>query len=267
MNPIDKVRLGQTIVRVTRLGFGGVPLGGLYRDVSENEAGATVRRTIELGVNYFDTAPIYGFGKSEIRLGRELSKRDRDSFVLATKVGYTLVPDEGGRDPKVFHRFANVPPLRPIYDYSYDGIMRTFEGSLQRLNLSRVDVLNIHDPDYNWEEAIGIAYPTLHKLRSEGVVRAIGVGMNQAEMLTRFAREGDFDCLLVAGRYTLIDDTGLHELLPICQQKQISVIIGGPYNSGILATGARPGATYNYVEAPPAIMERVAAPLPRRQKC
>lgn len=259
MNPIDKVRLGQTIVRVTRLGFGGVPLGGLYRDVSEDEAGATVRRTIELGVNYFDTAPIYGFGKSEIRLGRELSKRDRDSFVLATKVGYTLVPDEGGRDPKVFHRFANVPPLRPIYDYSYDGIMRTFEGSLQRLNLSRVDVLNIHDPDYNWEEAIGIAYPTLHKLRSEGVVRAIGVGMNQAEMLTRFAREGDFDCLLVAGRYTLIDDTGLHELLPICQQKQISVIIGGPYNSGILATGARPGATYNYVEAPPAIMERVAA--------
>lgn len=259
MNPIEKVRLGQTDLTVTRLGFGGVPLGGLYKDVSEDEAGATVRQALELGINYFDTAPIYGFGKSEVRLGRELAKRGRDSFVVATKVGYTLVPDEGGSDPKVFHRFDNVPPLRPVFDYSYDGIMKTFEGSLERLNLSRVDVLNIHDPDSNWEEAITIAYPAIHKLRSEGAVRAIGVGMNQAEMLTRFAREGDFDCLLLAGRYTLIDHTGLRELLPICEQKQISVIIGGPYNSGILATGARPGATYNYVDATPAVMERVAA--------
>jgi D-threo-aldose 1-dehydrogenase len=259
MNPIEKVRLGQTTLSLTRLGFGSVPLGGLYKDISEDEAGATVRRTLELGINYFDTAPIYGFGKSEIRLGRELAKRNRDSFIIATKVGYTLIPDQGERDPKVFHRFDNVPPLRPVYDYSYDGIMRTFEGSLQRLNLSRVDVLNIHDPDYNWEEAAGVAYPTLHKLRSEGVVRAIGVGMNQAEMLARFARECDFDCLLVAGRYTLIDHTGLRELLPICEQKQISVIIGGPYNSGILATGARPGATFNYVEASPEVMERVMA--------
>ena len=165
----------------------------------------------------------------------------------------------GGRDEKVFHRFDNVPPMRPVFDYSYDGIMRTFEGSLQRLNLSRVDILNIHDPDDHWEKAIGIVYPALHKLRSEGVVRAIGVGMNQAEMLARFAREGDFDCLLVAGRYTLIDHTGLRELLPICERKHISVIVGGPYNSGILATGARLGATYNYVDASPAVLEKVAA--------
>jgi D-threo-aldose 1-dehydrogenase len=259
MNPIEKVGIGRTDLRVTRLGFGGVPLGGLYKDVSEEEAGATVRRALELGINYFDTAPIYGFGKSEIRLGKELSRCHRGSIVVATKVGYTLVPEGGGRDEKVFHRFDNVPPLRPIFDYSYDGIMRTFEGSLKRLNLSRVDILNIHDPDYNWEEAIGIAYPTVHKLRSEGVVRAIGVGMNQAEMLARFAREGDFDCLLLAGRYTLIDHTGLRELLPICEQKHISVIIGGPYNSGILATGARRGATYNYLQASSAVMERVAA--------
>jgi D-threo-aldose 1-dehydrogenase len=258
MNPIEKVRLGQTTLNITRLGFGGVPLGGLYKDPSEEEASATVRRTLELGVNYFDTAPIYGFGKSEIRVGRELAKCNRDSFVVATKVGYTLVPDEGERDPKVFHRFDNVPPLRPIFDYSYDGIMRTFEGSLQRLKLSRVDVLNIHDPDFNWQEAIDITYPAIHKLRSEGVVRAIGVGMNQAEMLARFARECDFDCLLLAGRYTLIDHTGLRELLPICQQKHISVIIGGPYNSGILATGSGSGATYNYVEAPQPVREQVA---------
>jgi D-threo-aldose 1-dehydrogenase len=259
LNPIAKVQIGRTDLRVSRLGFGGVPLGGLYKDVSEDEADATVRRALDLGINYFDTAPIYGFGKSEIRLGREFAQRSRDSIVVATKVGYTLVPEDGGRDEKVFHRFDNVPPMRPVFDYSYDGIMRTFEGSLQRLNLSRVDILNIHDPDDHWEKAIGIVYPALHKLRSEGVVRAIGVGMNQAEMLARFAREGDFDCLLVAGRYTLIDHTGLRELLPICERKHISVIVGGPYNSGILATGARPGATYNYVDASPAVLEKVAA--------
>ena len=234
-------------------------MGGLYQDVSEPDAGATVRRALELDINYFDTAPIYGFGKSELRLGRELAHMSRDSIVVATKVGYSLVPDDGERDEKVFHRFDNVPPMRPIFDFSYDGIMRTFEGSLHRLNLSHVDILNIHDPDHHWEEAIGIAYPALHRLRSEGVVRAIGVGMNQAEMLARFAREGDFDCLLLAGRYTLIDHTGLRELLPICERKRISVIIGGPYNSGILATGARLAATYNYVDASPAVLERVAA--------
>jgi D-threo-aldose 1-dehydrogenase len=244
---------------VSQLGFGAVPLGGLYRDVAEDEAGSTVRRALELGINYFDTAPLYGFGKSEIRLGRELAHSRRDSFVVATKVGYSLVPEDGGGDESVFHRFANVPPMRPIFDFTYDGIMRTFEGSLQRLNLSHVDVLNIHDPDDHWEEAIGTVYPALHRLRDEGVVRAIGVGMNQAQMLARFAREGDFDCLLLAGRYTLLDHTGLRELLPVCEGKHISVIIGGPYNSGILATGARPGATYNYVEASPAMLERVAA--------
>ena len=259
MDSIAKVAIGNTGLHLSRLGFGGVPLGGLYRDVSEAEAGATVRRALALGINYFDTAPIYGFGKSELRLGRELAHCSRDSIVVATKVGYTLVPEDGGRDEKVFHRFDNVPPTRPIFDFSYDGIMRTFEASLRRLNLAHVDILNIHDPDHHWEEAIGTVYPALHRLRSEGVVRAIGVGMNQAEMLACFAREGDFDCLLLAGRYTLIDHTGLRELLPICERKGISVIIGGPYNSGILATGARPGATYNYVEASPAVLERVAA--------
>ena len=259
MDPIAKAGIGRTSLEVTRLGFGGVPLGGLYKDVSENEAEATVRRALDLGINYFDTAPIYGFGKSEIRLGRELAKCTRDSIVVATKVGYTLVADDGKPDEKVFHRFDNVPPLHPIFDYSYDGIMRTFAGSLERLNLSYVDILNIHDPDDHWKEAIEIVYPALHKLRAEGVVRAIGVGMNQAEMLARFAREGDFDCLLVAGRYTLIDHTALRDLLPVCQSRKISVVIGGPYNSGILATGVRPGATYNYVDASPAVIEKVAA--------
>lgn len=259
MDPTAKVGIGRTGVKVTRLGFGCVPLGGLYKDVAEDEASATVRRALDLGINYFDTAPIYGFGKAETRLGKELAHHNRPAFVVATKVGYTLVPDSGKGDEKVFHRFDNVPPLRPIFDYSYDGIMKTFDGSLQRLNLSYVDILNIHDPDNHWQEAIEVAYPALHRLRSEGVVRAIGVGMNQAEMLARFAREGDFDCLLVAGRYTLIDHTALGDLLPVCEKKGISVIVGGPFNSGILATGARPGATYNYVDATPAVLERVAA--------
>jgi D-threo-aldose 1-dehydrogenase len=259
MGEMAKAAIGKTGLLVSRLGFGGVPLGGLYQDVSEAEAGATVRRALELGINYFDTAPIYGFGKGETRLGGELASVRRDSIVVATKVGYSLVPETGESGGQVFHRFANVPPLRPIFDYSYDGIMRTFEGSLLRLNLPYVDILNIHDPDHHWEEAITIAYPAVHRLRNEGVVRAIGVGMNQAGMLARFAREGDFDCLLLAGRYTLIDHSGLHELLPICQRKGISVIIGGPYNSGILATGARSDATYNYDVAEPAVLAKVAA--------
>src|SRR6202453_4472717 len=259
MDAIARVAIGRSDLRVSRLGFGGVPLGGLYQDLLEDDAGPTVRRALDLGINYFDTAPIYGFGKSEIRLGRELAHCDRDSIVVATKVGYTLVPDDGRRDEKVFHRFDNVPAMRPVFDYSYDGTMRTFKGTLDRLNRAHVDILNIHDPDDHWEEAIDIVYPALHQLRSEGVVHAIGVGMNQAELLARFAREGEFDCLLLAGRYTLIDHTGLRELLPICERKGISVIIGGPYNSGILATGARPGATYNYVDAVPAVMEKVAA--------
>lgn len=259
MDPIAKSRIGQSDLSVTRLGFGCVPLGGLYKDISEDEAGATVRSALDLGINYFDTAPIYGFGKAETRLGRELTPSKRGSIVVATKVGYTLVADSGKGDERVFHRFDNVPPLRPIFDYSYDGIMKTFESSLKRLNLEYVDILNIHDPDNYWKEAIEVAYPTLEKLRTQGVVRAIGVGMNQSEMLARFAYEGDFDSMLVAGRYTLIDHTALQDLLPICQAKRISVIIGGPFNSGILATGATPGATYNYVDASPPVMEKVAA--------
>lgn len=179
MDASAKIKIGRNNLAVTRLGFGCVPLGGLYEDVSEDVAAATVRRVLQLGINYFDTAPIYGFGKAETRLGRVLPQCERNSFVVATKVGYTLVAETAQADQRVFHRFANVPPVQPIFDYSYDGIMKTFEGSLQRLKLDSVDILNIHDPDNHWKEAIEIAYPTLHNLRSQGVVRAIGVGMNR----------------------------------------------------------------------------------------
>jgi D-threo-aldose 1-dehydrogenase len=258
MDPIAKVQLGKTKLRVTRLGLGGCGLGGLYQDISESMATATVHRTLELGINLLDTAPIYGFGKSELRFGTALADCSRDAFVLATKVGYALLPQDGSRDEKVFHRFDNPLPFKVTFDYSYDAIMRSLEQSLKRLNLKYVDIVHIHDPDEHWEEAIEVAYPTLHKLRSEGVIRAIGAGMTQAEMLVRFAQEGDFDCFLLAGRYTLIDHKALSELLPLCVEKRISIIMGGSYNSGILATGARPGATFDYVEAPAVVMEKVA---------
>jgi D-threo-aldose 1-dehydrogenase len=257
MDPIARIQIGRSNLQVTRLGMGGTPLGGLYKDLSEDMASATVRRTLELGINFFDTAPLYGCGKSEMRLGQGLAGRSRDSFVVATKIGYALVAEDSNRDEKVFFPFDNPLPLHPVFDFSYEGVMRSFEQSLKRLNFDRIDILHIHDPDEHWEEAIKGAYPALHELRSEGVIRAIGVGMNQAEMLVRFAQEGDFDCFLLAGRYTLIDHKALPELLPVCVKKRISIILGGPYNSGILATGARPGATFNYVKAPPDVMEKV----------
>ncbi len=255
MDPLAKVQLGKTNLRVTRLGLGGAPLGGLYQDVPEETVVATVRRALELGLNFFDTAPLYGHGKSEIRMGRGLAGRPADSRVLATKVGRVLVPVEAGKLEK--DEFDNPAPFKPVFDFSYDGVMRSFEESLKRLNVERIDILHIHDPDDHYEQAIKGAYPALEKLRAQGLIRAVGAGMNQAEMLARFARAGDFDCFLLAGRYTLIDHTGLKELLPLCVEKRIGIIIGGPYNSGVLATGARPGAKFNYADAPREVLEKV----------
>jgi D-threo-aldose 1-dehydrogenase len=255
MDPLSKVQLGKTKLQVTRLGLGGAPLGGLFQDVPEAEAVRTVRRALEMGINLFDTAPLYGHGKSEMRLGQALAGAERGSYVLATKVGRVLLPVKPG-DLKP-DEFDNPAPFRPVFDFSYGGVMRSFEESLKRLNLERIDILHIHDPDDHYEEAIQGAYRALAKLRSQGLIGAVGAGMNQAEMPARFARDGDFDCFLLAGRYTLIDQIGLKELLPLCVEKGISIIIGGPYNSGILATGARPGAKFNYADAPAEVMEKV----------
>ncbi|MEJ2007553.1 MAG: aldo/keto reductase [Acidobacteriota bacterium] len=252
---MTKVQIGKTPLRVTRLGLGGAPLGGLFEDVQTDSAVATIRRALELGINFFDTAPLYGHGKSEMRMGEGLGGVAPDSRVLATKVGRVLEPVEPGTMAK--DEFDNPAPFKPVFDFSFDGVMRSFNESLKRLNLDRVDILHIHDPDDYYEQAIGGAYPALDQLRKEGRIKAVGAGMNQAEMPARFARAGNFDCFLLAGRYSLIDHTGLKELLPLCLEKQISIIIGGPYNSGILATGAVPGAKFNYADAPPEIMEKV----------
>ena len=255
MDPLARTQVGKTSLRVTRLGLGGAPLGGLFQDVISDSAVATIRRALELGINFFDTAPLYGHGKSEIRMGEGLAGTTPDSHVLATKVGRVLEPVEAGRLQK--DEFDNPAPFKPVFDFSYDGVMRSFEESKKRLNVDRVDILHIHDPDDHYEEAIEGAYPALDQLRREGQIKAVGAGMNQAEMLARFARAGDFDCFLLAGRYTLIDHTGLKELLPLCVEKHISIIIGGPYNSGVLATGARPGAKFDYADAPPAVLNKV----------
>jgi D-threo-aldose 1-dehydrogenase len=255
MNPLEKAEIGKTGLQVTRLGMGSAPLGGLFQDVPEMRALGLVRRALELGINFFDTAPLYGYGKSESYLGKALACVPRSSYVLATKVGRLLIPADPSQLEK--REFDHPFPFKPVFDFSYDAVMRSLEESLKRLNLDRIDVLHIHDPDEHYDQAIHGAYPALAKLRSQGVIRAVGAGMNQAEMPTRFAREGEFDCFLLAGRYTLIDHTGLKELLPLCVGKNISIIIGGPYNSGVLASGARLGAKFNYEDAPEEVLQKV----------
>ena len=256
MNPLEKVPLGSSGLSVTRLGLGCASIGGLYGDIPDDQAIAVVRRALSLGLNLLDTAPLYGAGKSELRLGQALAGVSRSSYVLASKVGRVLVPTQ--RDQQV-GAFDAPAPYQPVFDFSYDGVMRSFEDSLNRLGVERIDILHIHDPDDHWPEAIDSAYPALDALRGDGVIRAVSAGMNQWEMLARFAREGDFDCFLLAGRYSLLDQSALDELLPLCVKKNIGIMAGGTYNSGILAKGARPGATYNYREAPPEIAAKAAS--------
>ena len=260
MDPLATAEIGKTGLRVTRLGMGGAPLGGLFADVAGDVASQTVRRALKLGVRYFDTAPLYGHGKSERFMGEALSGVPRDDFVISSKVGRVLDPVDGATEPG---QFSNVPSLKPVFDYSRDGVLRSLKESLQRLRLERVDIALIHDVDVaaaedpdHWRRCIQETYPTLHELRSQGVVRAIGAGLNNTESLVRLAQEGDFDCFLPAGRYTLLDQSGLDELLPLCERRGISVVLGGPYNSGVLASDLSPGTTYFYSQAPPEVLER-----------
>lgn len=230
-------------------------MGTMYSDVPDADASALLDRFFETGLTHIDTAPYYGYGKSEERIGRKLQGRPRDSFVIATKIGRVLAPEETDKVDR--SQFVNPNLYRPVFDYSYDGVMRSFESSLERLNVETIDILHIHDPDDHWPQAIGEAYPAMRKLKDQKLIRAIGAGMNQWQMLSRFAREGEFDCFLLAGRYTLIDHSALDELLPLCQQKQISIIVGGPFNSGILASSSPEAGKFNYENAPAAIVEKV----------
>jgi D-threo-aldose 1-dehydrogenase len=237
---------------VTRLGLGTAPLAGLFEEVPEPQALAVIERSWDAGMRFYDTAPLYGHGLAERRVGNVLREKPRDEFTLASKVGRLLRADA---PPEPGQAFRGTPPVNPVFDFSYDGVMRSVEESLERLGLDRIDILHIHDPDHHYSEALEGAYKALDKLRSDGVISAVGAGMNQAEMLTRFAREANFDCFLLAGRYTLLDQVALKELLPLCLKKGVAIIAGGVYNSGILAD-PKPGAHYNYEAAPPELLER-----------
>jgi D-threo-aldose 1-dehydrogenase len=233
------------MIELSPLGLGTAPLGGLFEAVADETAHAVVTRAWELGIRYFDTAPLYGSGLAEQRLGSVLRERPRDEFVISTKVGRLLRPGSS--------EFRGAPPLEAYFDFSHDAALRSLEESLERLGLDRVDIALIHDPDDHYDEALAGAYRALVRLRDEGVVRAVGVGMNQTELLCRFAREADPDCFLVAGRYTVLDRSAADELLPLCEEGGISVIAGGVFNSGVLAGGD----TFNYEAAPPDVLSRV----------
>ena len=232
---LDTSKIGKTDVRVTRIGMGGAPLGGLDSRTAQD----TLEYAFAQGIRYFDTAPLYGSGLSEIHNGGFLSTLPRNDFVLSSKVGRLIIP---GQD---------IP-----FNYTKEGILRSIDESLTRLNLDSLDIVLIHDPDNHYSSALNEAFPTLAKLREQGVIKAIGAGMNQWEMLRQFAKDADFDCFLVAGRYTLLDHSALHELMPLCLEKDISLILGGPYNSGILASDLNTKSTYFYDPSPPEIIEK-----------
>jgi D-threo-aldose 1-dehydrogenase len=253
VDPFEKVPLGGTGVTVTRLGMGLAPIGGLFTPVGDADAIAAVDAAWQVGVRFFDTAPLYGAGLSERRAGAALRGRNRDEFTLATKVGRRLVPggDAGGM-------WAEPSGASPSWDFSADGVRTQHRASLERLGLDRIDVLHLHDPDDHFPAALNDALPALTELRKQGLIGAVSAGMNQSRMLTEFARTGRFDCFLLAGRYTLLDQSALADLLPECARRGISVICGGVYNSGVLADPDRNG-TFDYRAAPPAIVAKARA--------
>lgn len=248
----------------TTLGFGGAPLGDLFEYLDETVAQATVAAALSAGINLIDTSPYYGHGLSEHRIGAVLRTVPRDSVILSTKVGRWMNPAKPGNEGS---NFLGGLPHSAVIDYSYDGAMRSFEQSLLRLGTDRIDILLIHDVDVwthgdrmeqHFKEAMEGAYRALDSLRASGAVKAIGIGVNESEMCERFARAGDFDVMLLAGRYTLLEQGALDTFLPLALEKKIAIMIAGVFNSGILATGARAGGHYNYRAASREILARVA---------
>ncbi|MEV7343381.1 aldo/keto reductase [Streptomyces sp. NPDC093544] len=248
--------LGRSGVEVSPLAFGAAAIGNLFTAVSDEQAQEAVDAAWAGGIRYFDTAPHYGIGLAERRLGAALRDRPRSEYTVSTKVGRRLEPtdaDAGGDD--LDNGFAVPATHHRVWDFSADGVRRSLDASLERLGLDHVDAVYLHDPDDHAEQAFREAYPALEKLRAEGVLGAIGAGMNQTEMLTRFVRDTDVDVVLCAGRYTLLDHRALTDLLPAAQERGTSVVIGGAFNSGLLAD-PKPGATYNYATAPAELLDR-----------
>ncbi|MCD2173575.1 aldo/keto reductase [Rhizobium sp. C4] len=254
-------------VHLTRMGFGGAPLGNLYRKVSDEDAQDALLSAFDVGIRYFDTAPQYGLGRSEERFGRAMQMFGAGNIVLSTKVGRLLLDCEP--DEVTPESFVDVPQKRIVFDYTYDGVMRSYEASKSRLNIDHADILLVHDvcafsqgsqeaSDVKVRELFdGGGYRALVELRDAGDISAIGAGVNEWQVCETLLGLGDFDCFLLAGRYTLLEQEALETFLPLCERRDVGIILGGPYNSGILATGAVEGARYNYVPAPAPILERV----------
>lgn len=248
-------RLGRTGVRVTELSFGAAALGNLYTEVNDEQASAAVDAAWLAGVRYFDTAPHYGLGLSERRLGEALRARPRDEFTLSTKVGRLLRPKSEPTGDDLAHGFAVPATHERVWDFSAYGVRSSIEDSLGRLGLDRIDIAYLHDPDDFEDQAFRSAYVELERMRAEGVVGAIGAGMNQTRMLDRFVRETDADVVLLAGRYSLLDQTALTFLLPDAARRGVSVVVGGVFNSGLLAD-PKPGATFDYAPASEELLNR-----------
>lgn len=254
-------------VPLTQMGFGGAPLGNLYRKVEEVDAQAALQAAYDAGIRFFDTAPQYGLGRSETRFGEALARFGRENVQLSTKIGRLLLDCEPHEvTPEAF---VDVPQKRIVFDYTYDGVMRSYEASKERLGVENADILLVHDvcvfsqgsqeaSDAKVRELFdGGGYRALTELRDSGEIAAIGAGVNEWQVCERLLGLGDFDGFLLAGRYTLLEQEALDSFLPLCEKRDVGIILGGPYNSGILATGAVPGAKYNYDVAPEHIMDRV----------
>lgn len=246
-----------TRLHLPPLGLGTAPLGGLFAAVDETAAQATLQAAWDTGLRFFDTAPLYGHGLAEERLGRFLTDKPRDSFVIATKAGRLLRRPVGPVAEDAYYK--GTPPLRPVFDLTRAGISRSLEESLARLQLAHVDILHLHDPDTLLAQAADQALPAMRELRMAGLVRSIGVGMNQTAAPARFIRETDLDCVLIAGRHTLLDHSAAADLLPTCLRRGVQVIVGGVYNSGLLADPDAATATFDYQRAPPKLVERARA--------
>lgn len=245
---------------LTELGLGAAQFGNLYRETTDAEASGAVDTAWSRGIRYFDTAPHYGLGLSERRLGAALAAHDRDEYVVSTKVGRLLVPSPETADRLDDGGFVVPATLRREWDFSRDGIMRSFEGSLERLGLDRVDIVYLHDPDEHWEAASTTGIDALVELRDQGVVGAIGAGMNQAAMLAEFVRRCDVDVMMLAGRHTLLEHDALDDLLPLAVDRGVGIVAAGVYNSGLLSV-PRPAADakFDYEQAPAEVIARANA--------
>ncbi len=254
-------------VPLTRMGFGGAPLGNLYRKVSDEDAQAALQAAYDAGIRFFDTAPQYGLGRSEYRFGEAIARFGRENIQLSTKIGRLLLDCEPHEvTPEAF---VDVPQKRIVFDYTYDGVMRSYEASRERIGVANADILLVHDvcvfsqgsqemSDAKVRELFdGGGYKALVELRDAGEIAAIGAGVNEWQVCEKLLGLGDFDGFLLAGRYTLLEQEALDSFLPLCEKRDVGIILGGPYNSGILATGAVPGAKYNYADAPEDILARV----------